>query len=325
LIRAEHLSKTFGRLRAVSDVSFTVSPGEVVGFLGPNGAGKTTTLRMLAGVFPPSGGRATIGGHDVVADPTRARRHLGYFPERIALYGDMAVRAYLRHVAALKGVAAPTRRTAVDSAMARSGVTTVAGARIGTLSKGFRQRVGLAQVLIGDPQALLLDEPTSGLDPEQVADMRALVRELGRTCAVLLSSHVLAEVQLTCDRVIILSQGRVVAEDTPDALAARLRTQSAVTLEVEGPADAVTRAVESVDGVRSVQPLPGPTGRTVRIRVETGKDTDLRRELVRAVVGAGLTLVEIQSEPLSLEETFLTLVGQREHEQRQPEHQLPGP
>lgn len=325
MVRAEHLSKSFGRFRAVDDVSFTVNPGEVVGFLGPNGAGKTTTLRMLAGVFPPSAGHATIGGHDVVTDATRARRHLGYFPERIALYADMVVRAYLGHVAALKGVPATIRRSAVDSAMERSGVTTVAGLRIGTLSKGFRQRVGLAQVLVGDPQALLLDEPTSGLDPEQVADMRALVRELGRTRAVLLSSHVLAEVQRTCDRVIILSQGRVVAEDTPDALATRLRTLSAVTLEVEGPLEAITRAVESVDGVRSVRQLPGPAGRTVRIRVETGKDTDLRRELVRAIVGAGLTLVEVQSEPVSLEETFLMLVGQPEHRHRPPERRLPGP
>jgi ABC-2 type transport system ATP-binding protein len=309
LVRAEHLSKTFGGVRAVDDVSFTVNRGEVVGFLGPNGAGKTTTLRMLAGVFPPSAGRATIDGHDVVADAARARGCLGYLPERIALYTDMTVRAYLRHVAALKGVPRARRPGAVDRAMEQCGVTEVAQLRIGTLSKGFRQRVGLAQVLVGDPTVLLLDEPTAGLDPEQVAGIRALVRSVARTRAVLLSSHVLAEVELTCDRVVIMSKGRLVAEDSPDGLAARFRSLSTVMLEVEGPLEAITRAVESVRGVRAIHRLQGATGRPTRFRVETDDGADLRRELVRAVVGAGLILVEIQSEPVSLEDAFLTLVG----------------
>jgi ABC-2 type transport system ATP-binding protein len=309
LVRAEHLSKTFGGVRAVDDVSFTVNRGEVVGFLGPNGAGKTTTLRMLAGVFPPSAGRATIDGHDVVADAARARGCLGYLPERIALYTDMTVRAYLRHVAALKGVPGRRRQGAVDRAMEQCGVTEVARRRIGTLSKGFRQRVGLAQVLVGDPTVLLLDEPTAGLDPEQVAAIRALVRSLARTRAVLLSSHVLAEVELTCDRVVIVSKGRLVAEDSPDGLAARFRSLATVVLEVEGPLEAITRAVESVRGVRAIHRLQGATGQATRFRVETDEATDLRRELVQAVVGAGLTLVEIHGEPVSLEDAFLTLVG----------------
>ncbi len=309
MVRAEHLSKSFAGVRAVDDLSFTVNRGEVVGFLGPNGAGKTTTLRMLAGVFPPSAGRATIDGHDVVTDAARARSCLGYFPERIALYTEMTVRAYLRHVGALKGVPRATRRDAVDRAMEQCGVMDVARLRIGILSKGFRQRVGLAQVLVGDPTVLLLDEPTAGLDPEQVAGMRTLVQDLGRTRAVLLSSHVLAEVELTCDRVVIMNQGRLVAEDSPDALAARFRSLSAVVLEVEGPLDAITRAVESVRGVRAIHRLHGATGRATRLRVETDDGADLRRELVRAVVGAGLTLVEIQCEPVSLEDAFLTLVG----------------
>ena len=309
MVRAEHLSKHFGGVRAVDDVSFTVNRGEVVGFLGPNGAGKTTTLRMLAGVFPPSAGRAIVDGHDVVTDAARARSRLGYLPERIALYTDMTVGAYLRHVAALKGVPGARRRGAVDCAMEQCGVTDVARRRIGVLSKGFRQRVGLAQVLVGEPPVLLLDEPTAGLDPEQVAGIRALVQDLGRTRAVLLSSHVLAEVELTCDRVVIMSRGRLVAEDSPDALAARFRSLSTVVLEVEGPLEAITRAVESVRGVRAIHRLQGQAGRAARLRVETDEGADLRRELVRAVVGAGLTLVEIQSEPVSLEDAFLTLVG----------------
>jgi ABC-2 type transport system ATP-binding protein len=193
--------------------------------------------------------------------------------------------------------------------MEQCGVTEVARLRIGTLSKGFRQRVGLAQVLVGDPTVLLLDEPTAGLDPEQVAAIRALVRSLARTRAVLLSSHVLAEVELTCHRVVIMSKGRLVAEDSPDGLAARFRSLATVVLEVEGPLEAITRAVESVRGVRAIHRLQGATGQATRFRVETDEATDLRRELVQAVVGAGLTLVEIHGEPVSLEDAFLTLVG----------------
>ena len=311
MIRAEHLTKVLGSVRAVDDVSFLIRRGEVVGFLGPNGAGKTTTLRMLAGVFPPSSGRAAIGGHDVVTDALGARRHLGYLPERISLYLDMAVRSYLDYVAAMKEVARRLRPSAVDIVMEQCGVTTVARRPIGTLSKGYRQRIGLAQALIGDPEALLLDEPTAGLDPEQVAEIRALVRRLASTRAVLLSSHVLGEVQLTCDRVIILGSGKILAEDAPVALAERFRTMTSITVEAQGPLDAIARAVSSVDGVRTVHTLTGSMGRIARLRVETEPGRDLRPDLVRAVIDAGFTLLELHADTLSLEDAFLALIGRQ--------------
>jgi ABC-2 type transport system ATP-binding protein len=314
VIRAEHLTKVLSSVRAVDDVSFLIPRGEVVGFLGPNGAGKTTTLRMLAGVFPPSSGRAAIGGHDVVADALEARRHLGYLPERISLYLDMTARSYLEYAAAMKGVARRLRPSAVDIVMEQCGVTTVARRPIGMLSKGYRQRIGLAQALIGDPEALLLDEPTAGLDPEQVAEIRALVRRLAKTRAVLLSSHVLGEVQLTCDRVIILSSGKILAEDAPVALAERFKTMTSITVEAEGPVDPIVRAVSSVVGVRTVHALTGSTGRIVRLRVETEPGRDLRPDLVRAVIDAGFTLLELHADTLSLEDAFLALIGhQTEH------------
>ena len=195
------------------------------------------------------------------------------------------------------------------AALERLGIAELATQPLDRLSGGQRQLASLAQCIVREPPVLLLDEPTAGLDPEQVAGIRALVQDLGRTRAVLLSSHVLAEVELTCDRVVIMSRGRLVAEDSPDALAARFRSLSTVVLEVEGPLEAITRAVESVRGVRANHRLQGQAGRAARLRVETDEGADLRRELVRAVVGAGLTLVEIQSEPVSLEDAFLTLVG----------------
>jgi ABC-2 type transport system ATP-binding protein len=293
----------------VDDVSFLVRRGEVVGFLGPNGAGKTTTLRMLAGVFPPSCGRATIAGHDITADALGARRRLGYLPERIALYLDMGVRAYLEYVAAMKEVGARARPHAVDTVMEQCGVTSVARRPIGTLSKGYRQRIGLAQALIGDPEALLLDEPMAGLDPEQAAEIRALVRALAPTRAVLFSSHVLGEVQVTCDRVVILSRGRVLAENEPAALAERFRARTSITIEAEGPADEIGRALRSVAGTLAVHPVGGLIGRIARLRVETEPGSDLRRELVRAVIDGGFTLVEVHADALSLEDAFLALVG----------------
>src|SRR5262249_37201261 len=222
MIVAEHLTKRFGSFTAIEDVTFTVAAGEIVGFLGPNGAGKTTTMRILAGVFPPSHGRVSIAGHDVVPDSLRARSVVGYFPERVSVYLDMTVAHYLTYVGEMKGLArAAARRQAVE-ALASCSLEPVANRLIGTLSKGFRQRVCIAQALTGMPRVLILDEPTAGLDPEQVADMRALIRSLQHQRTVILSTHILPEVEATCDRVIIIHRGRVLALDTPANLNRRL-------------------------------------------------------------------------------------------------------
>lgn len=242
MIEAHELGKRFGARTAIAGVSLRVERGQIVGFLGPNGAGKTTTLRILAGVFPPTAGRALIDGHDLATAPRAARRRLGYAPERPALHLDMTVAAQLEFVAAMRDVLrGRARRAAADAALAQTGLDDYRDRRIGTLSRGLRQRVGIALALVGDPPALLLDEPAAGLDPGQSAELRRLVRGLGRDHAVFVSSHVLADMEALCDRVVILHEGRVRAADTPAAIAARLRVTDRVDVEAGAPGAALDR------------------------------------------------------------------------------------
>jgi ABC-2 type transport system ATP-binding protein len=308
MIVAEQLTKRFGAFTAIEDVSFEVAAGEIVGFLGPNGAGKSTTMRILAGVFPPSHGHVRIDGHDVVADSLRARAVVGYFPERVSVYLDMTVANYLAYVGEMKGLGRRDARRQAAVAMASCSLELVGGRLIGTLSKGFRQRVGIAQALTGSPRVLILDEPTSGLDPEQVADMRALVRGLRHERTVILSTHILSEVEATCDRVIIIHRGRVLALDTPANLNRKLRPTSQVHLEVRGPAAEVERTLRAVPGVLAVEVGAGLDG-TVALTVSTAHDRDLRESLAAAVGQRGWGLRELRPQTLTLEEIFLSLVG----------------
>ena len=309
MIVAENLTKCFGRFTAIADVSFHVAAGEIVGFLGPNGAGKSTTMRILCGVFPPSSGHAAVGGYDVVADSLRARSLVGYFPERVSLYLDMTVREYLHYVAAMKGVAGSRRHADVDAALERSTTGDVGHRLIGTLSKGYRQRVGLAQALLGDPRALVLDEPTAGLDPEQVAEMRHLIRGLRGDITVVLSSHVLSEIEATCDRVIIIHHGRILAVDTPANLNQRVRQTSQIHLEVRAPAEALAAALRAVPGVIQVECAPAELSDAVTVTVSTAKDRDLRAVLAARIAAAGWALHELRPVTLSLESIFLSLVS----------------
>ncbi len=317
MIEARQLAKRFGGRAAIEDVSLGVARGEVVGFLGPNGAGKTTTLRILAGVFPPTSGQALIDGHDVVRAPLAARRRLGYAPERPALHLEMTVAGLLDFAAGMKDVGgARARRTAVEDALARAVLGEVAARRIGALSKGVRQRLGLALALVGDPPALLLDEPTAGLDPEQSADMRRLIRGLGAERAVLVSSHALAEVEALCDRVVILHRGRVLSADTPARLAARLRPASRVDVEAAAPADALAAALVTVPGVRRVDLVTQANGHA-RCRVELEPGRDARAELAARVTGSGWGLLALAPVEASLEEAFLALVAAEGEERSQ--------
>ncbi len=317
MIEARQLAKRFGGRAAIEDVSLGVARGEVVGFLGPNGAGKTTTLRILAGVFPPTRGQALIDGHDVVRAPLAARRRLGYAPERPALHLEMTVAGLLDFAAGMKDVGgARARRTAVEDALARAVLGEVAARRIGALSKGVRQRLGLALALVGDPPALLLDEPTAGLDPEQSADMRRLIRGLGTERAVLVSSHALAEVEALCDRVVILHRGRVLSADTPARLAARLRPASRVDVEAAAPADALAAALVTVPGVRRVDLVTQANGHA-RCRVELEPGRDARAELAARVIGSGWGLLALAPVEVSLEEAFLALVAAEGEERSQ--------
>ncbi len=324
MICAEGLTKRFGTFTAIEEVSFRVACGEIVGFLGPNGAGKTTTMRILAGVFPPTEGQVTIAGYDVVRDSLRARSLVGYFPERVSVYLDMTAARYLKHVGQMKGVRRHDMEREVNQAMASCGLQHVAKRQIGTLSKGYRQRVGIAQALVGSPRVLILDEPTAGLDPEQVAEIRALIARLGRDRTVILSTHILSEVELTCDRVIIIHRGQIVALDTPSNLNQRLRQTSQVYLEINGPQADVLRHLQTVPGVLAVEPLPGSRDGAVAVTLMTQRDCDLREGLAATVARQGWGLRELRPVTPTLEEIFLALVSpSREAATDEAAHEIP--
>jgi len=308
VIRVEHLTKNYGPRVAVADVTFDVDKGEVLGFLGPNGAGKTTTMRILTGYLPPSGGRAEVAGFDVATQSLQARANIGYLPETVPLYPDMSVRSYLDFMGKIKG--AKDRRRQVDRAMEKARIAHRAGDQIGKLSKGLRQRVGLAQALLGDPPVLILDEPTSGLDPRQIIETRNLIKSLGGEHTVILSTHILPEVAATCSRIVIISNGRVVAEDTPENLDRRLKGAESIAVTVRGPREQVSRALKGVPRVLSVE-TDGNDGRPANglasFTVQSEVGADIREALARAVVSGGFGLMELRPAHLSLEEIFLQL------------------
>jgi ABC-2 type transport system ATP-binding protein len=306
MIEVEGLTKRYGRATAVDGISFKVEKGEILGFLGPNGAGKTTTMRILTGYLPASEGTARVAGFDVFEKPLEVKRRVGYLPETPPLYPDMEVSDYLDFCARIKGVPGRERRTRVDEAIEKCRVGDVRRKLIAKLSKGYRQRVGLAQALLHNPDVLILDEPTAGLDPKQIIETRELVRALGGSHTVVLSTHILPEVSMTCGRVVIINKGRVVAEDTPDNLTRRLKGAGTTRLEVRGAEAALLEAVRAVPGVLSAQPRPGHDGVAV-VDVEADAGRDVRAELAAAVVGRGLGLVGLHQLGMSLEEIFLHL------------------
>ncbi|MGE5361822.1 MAG: ABC transporter ATP-binding protein [Bacteroidales bacterium] len=306
MIEVQHLTKRYGRVTAVDDVSFRVERGEILGFLGPNGAGKTTTMRVLTGYMPPTDGKAVVDGFDVFDQPIEAKRRTGYLPETPPLYPDMTVREYLAFVARIKGVGKTDRRARVQAAMERTRVSDVAERHCGKLSKGYRQRVGLAQALIHNPDVLILDEPTAGLDPKQIIETRELIKQLGGDHTIILSTHILPEVSQTCHRVVIINKGRVVAVDTPDNLTARLRGSETLYVLVDAGEAPVESTLAAVPGVTRIQ-ATGRHDAAVGYEVDSERGRDVRRELARAVVGAGWGLLEMRPVRMSLEEIFLHL------------------
>jgi ABC-2 type transport system ATP-binding protein len=286
VIEVQHLTKRYGRFTAVEDVSFRVERGEILGFLGPNGAGKTTTMRILTGYMPATEGKAIVAGYDVFDQPVEAKRRTGYLPETPPLYPDMTVQDYLTFVSKIKGVPSSERKQRIQTVMERTRIADMAGRLCARLSKGYKQRVGLAQALIHNPDVLILDEPTAGLDPKQIIETRNLIRELAGDHTIVLSTHILPEVSQTCQRVVIIAKGKVVAVDTPDNLTARLRGSETMYIQV----DASDRRAALVG-----------------YEVESEQGRDIRRELANTVVSSGWGLLELRPMRMSLEEIFLSL------------------
>jgi ABC-2 type transport system ATP-binding protein len=284
----------------VDDVSFRVERGEILGFLGPNGAGKTTTMRILTGYMPASEGKALIAGYDVFTQPLEAKRRTGYLPEMPPLYPDMTVREYLDFVARIKGVPAKERKTRVATVMQRTHVDDMAERHCAKLSKGYKQRVGLAQALIHNPEVLILDEPTAGLDPKQIIETRQLIRGLAGDHTIVLSTHILPEVAQTCQRVVIINKGRVAAVDTPDNLTARLTGAETMFIQIDANGADAGPALAAIPGVTRVVASPGGG-----YEVESERGTDVRRELAKNVVNRGWGLLELRPMRMSLEEIFL--------------------
>ncbi len=314
MIEVEHLTKRYGPVTAVQDVSFQVHKGEILGLLGPNGAGKTTTMRVLTGYMPATDGRVVVAGHDVFEQPVEAKRRIGYLPETPPLYPDMTVREYLQFVAKIKGVPKGDRKARVEQVMARTWVADMAGRACGKLSKGYRQRVGLAQALIHNPDVLVLDEPTAGLDPKQIIETRRLIKELAGDHTIILSTHILPEVSQTCDRVVIINKGRVVAVDTPHNLMGRLRGAETMFVQVDAArATDAAAALAKVPGV--VRVAPADNAATGAFEVESEKGRDVRRELAKAGVLGGHDLLELRPTRVSLEDIFLSLTTEEQPEE----------
>jgi ABC-2 type transport system ATP-binding protein len=306
VIEVQHLTKRFGRVTAVEDVSFKVERGEILGFLGPNGAGKTTTMRILTGFMPATDGKAIVAGFDVFEQPIEAKRRTGYLPETPPLYPDMSIGEYLAFVAKIKGVPAADRKERINAVMRRTRIDDVADRLCSRLSKGYRQRVGLAQSIIHNPDVLILDEPTAGLDPKQIIETRQLIKELAGDHTIILSTHILPEVSQTCQRVVIINKGHVVAVDTPANLTSRLQGSETMYVQVDaGGADAMA-ALSRIPGVTKVVESDRRNG-LAGYEVESRHGHDIRRDLARTVVTNGWGLLELRPLRMSLEEIFLSL------------------
>ncbi len=306
MIEVQNLTKYYGDRAAIEDVTFSLDKGKVLGFLGPNGSGKTTTMRILTGYMPASSGVARVAGYDVFTQSLDVRRRIGYLPETVPLYHDLSVRDYLNFVAKIRAVPSRRRATAVDDAMARCWVSDYADRLMGKLSKGYRQRVGLAQAILHDPDLLVLDEPTVGLDPAQKVETLNLIKELGRVHTVILSTHILSEVAATCERVVIISGGHIIVDDTLQHFVERQQAGVRVQIDLRGPAASVAEALRKVRGVVHVE-VPAGDG---RVLVECAREQDVRAQLASTVVHGGWDLLELKTVSMSLEEAFIKSISE---------------
>ena len=310
MIQASGLTHYYGPQPAIEDVNFGVKRGEILGFLGPNGAGKTTTMRILTGFMPPTQGKVTLGGFDVVEQSLEVRRRIGYLPETVPLYTEMPVNGYLKYMGTLRGMPSRRIRQRISEVIDVCRLQDYHKTIIGKLSKGYRQRVGIAQAILHEPEVLVMDEPTIGIDPIQVVETRRLIQDLGKQQTVVLSSHILPEVSMICERVLIIHQGRIVAEDTPENLAQRLQGVDRLQVEVGGPYEEVMPVLRQMPGVTQVSHRRQQDRDVYTIHAQ--EDRDLREEISRVVVGQGWSLLSMQLVGMSLEDIFLRLTTEEE-------------
>ena len=307
MIEVQDLTKAYGPVTAVDHVSFSVNEGEILGFLGPNGAGKTTTMRILTGYLPATSGTAKIAGFDVTNDSLAARRHLGYLPEAPPLYPDMSVEGYLDFVLRIKNVPPDKRRSRIADAMEKTNLSDKGPELIKRLSRGYKQRVGLAQALVHDPLVIILDEPTVGLDPKQIIEVRHLIKNLAGTHTIILSTHILPEVSMTCDRVVIINKGKIAAIDTPQNLTTQLKGAQRIFIEVEAPEKPLQELLSQIAGVGSVEVRPARTSGRMTATLEAAAGKDVRNLVAAKIVEKGWSLYELRGVSLSLEDIFLQL------------------
>ena len=312
MIEIRDLTKRYGQHVAIDNLNFSVQQGEILGFLGPNGAGKTTTMNIITGYISANKGQVTVGGHDVLEEPREVKKQIGYMPEAPPLYLDMTVDDYLNFVCRIKKVDKATRRQDLEKSMDLVKIGDVRGRLIKNLSKGYRQRVGLAQALVGNPPVLILDEPTIGLDPKQIIEIQNLIKDLGKDHTIILSSHILPEVTQVCERVIIIHRGKIVASDTIENLSAQLRGSYRLTIRVDGPEKKVLETVRTLPAVKSAKALGSREPDTVDIYVEAQKDQDVRRPIFQAMSKAELPLLMMRSVDYSLEDIFIQLTTDEE-------------
>lgn len=310
MIEITHLTKRYGKHVAVDDLSLTVEKGKIYGFLGPNGAGKSTTMNMITGYLGATSGEIKVNGFDILKQPEEAKKSIGYLPELPPLYVDMTVREYLRFVAELKQIPKAERKENIEKAMEMTGIVQMENRLIRNLSKGYKQRVGMAQAVLGFPEVIILDEPTVGLDPKQMIEVRELIRKLGEEHTVILSSHILSEISAVCDHIFIISGGRLVASDTTENLTARMQSGMELTLEVKGAEEDCRRVAENISGVHSIRTESGSEEGICRTILESEKDTDIREQVFYAFAEAELPIFSMHTSGKSLEDIFLALTGE---------------
>jgi len=311
MIEVNKITKEFGSIKAVSNVTFSVDKGEILGFLGPNGAGKSTTMRILAGIFPPTQGQVRISGFDLNTQVMEVRKRIGYLPEQMPLYPELTVSQYLDFVVSFWDFDASKKRSQIEKVIDQCGLESVKGALLKRLSRGYRQRVGLAQALVHDPEVLILDEPTVGLDPKQIRDIRDLIKSFQGKKTVILSTHILPEVSMTCQKVLIIDKGTIIAEGTPESLTQQMNEAAEIKIKVEGPPEEVRAALTGVPGIKNVEAL-GKNGKGSIFILKAMNGTEVRPQIAKTIVERNWGLLEMNVHTLSLEEIFVKLVTKEE-------------